>query len=95
MLFRSVTAFKPSADGNPDHYTLRLQEIAGQNADIEIVTPFQLTEAALTNLTEDRMLATLSLPLKIAVRAHQTVTIRLTIPHKSKTRSNRWWEWEQ
>ncbi len=90
-----ITAFKPSTDGNPDHYTLRLQEIGGQGAEVEIATPLQISEAARTNLTEDQILAPQPLPLKIKVEAHQTVTLRLTIPHKTKTRSNRWWEWEQ
>jgi hypothetical protein len=90
-----ITAFKPSADGNPDHYTLRLQEIGGADTEVEISTPLQVSEAARTNLTEDQVLGALALPLKVAVTAHQTVTLRLTIPHKSKTRSNRWWEWEQ
>jgi alpha-mannosidase len=90
-----VVAFKPSADRNPDHYTLRLQEIAGQDTEVQITTPLQVSEAVRTNLTEDQVLGTLELPLRIAVTPHQTLTLRLTIPHKSKTRSNRWWEWEQ
>ena len=90
-----VTAFKPSADGNSDHYTLRLQEVGGQASEVEITTPLNVSEAARTTLTEDQVLATVPVALKVSVGAHQTVTLRLTIPHKSKTRSNRWWEWEQ
>ena len=90
-----INAFKPSADGNPDHYTLRLQEVAGKDCEVQIATPLQVTEAAQTNLTEDVVLRALVLPMKIGVKAHQTVTLRLTVPHKNKTRSNRWWEWEQ
>jgi len=90
-----INTFKPSVDGNPDHYTLRLQEIAGQTTDVAITTPLQVSEAALTNLTEDAVLGAQTLPLKLSVAAHQTVTLRLTIPHKSKARSNRWWEWQQ
>ncbi len=90
-----LTAFKPSTDGNSDRYTLRLQEIAGQNVEVEIATQLQVSEAVRTTLTEDQVLGPQPLPLKVAIGAHQTVTLRLTIPHKSKTRSNRWWEWEQ
>lgn len=90
-----IIALKPSTDGNPDHYTLRLQEIGGRDTDVQITTPLQVSEVARTNLTEDQVLGALALPIKISVMAHQTVTLRLTIPHKSKTRSNRWWEWEQ
>jgi alpha-mannosidase len=91
----AIAAFKPSTDGNPDHYVLRLQEIAGQNTDVQITTPLQVSEAARTNLTEDEVLSALPLPIKISITPHQTITLRLTIPHKSKTRSYRWWEWEQ
>ena len=90
-----ITTFKPSTDGHPDHYTLRLQEIGGENTEVQIRTPLQVSEAARTNLTEDELLGSIPLPLKVAMTAHETVTLRLTIPHKSKTRSNRWWEWEQ
>ena len=90
-----ITAFKPTADGNSDHYTLRLQEITGHDADVAITTPLPVSQAARTNLTENQILQAQPLPLKVTIGAHQTVTLRLTIPHKSKTRSNRWWEWEQ
>lgn len=90
-----ITAFKPSADGNPDHYTLRLQEIAGQATQVQVSTPLPLAEAATTNLTEDQVIAAQPLPLKLQIGGHQTLTLRLTMPHQSKTRSARWWEWEQ
>lgn len=90
-----ITAFKPCTDGNSDHYTLRLQEISGNPADVEISTSLPISQAARTSLTEDVDLAPQSIPLKLSLSPHQTTTLRLTIPHKSKTRSNRWWEWEQ
>ena len=90
-----ITTFKPSADGTPDHYTLRLQEVAGQATSVDIATPLQVSEAAHTSLTEDVIVRPIPVPLKVDLRAHETLTLRLTIPHKSKTRSNRWWEWEQ
>jgi hypothetical protein len=90
----AILAFKPSADGNPEHYTLRLQEIAGKPEDVEIKTALQVSEARLVSLTEVVELgATSSSPLRVSIKAHETLTLRLTIPHAHKERSNRWWEW--
>jgi hypothetical protein len=88
-----ILAFKPSADGDLNHYTLRLQEVTGTAAEVAIATRLKVSEAALTNMTEDAVLQSVPLPLKITVGPHETKTIRLTIPHDAKTRSHRWWEW--
>lgn len=88
-----ILAFKPSADGDLNHYTLRLQEIAGTATDASIDTRLKVTEAAETNLTEDVVQQQLAQPLNVHIGAHETVTLRLTIPHDAKTRSHRWWEW--
>jgi glycosyl hydrolase family 38 len=90
-----LLAFKPSADGNPEHYTLRLQEIAGKKIATELTTPFKIIDAAETNLTENEVLRPISTnPLRITLTPHQTMTLRLTIPHPHKERSERWWEWD-
>jgi hypothetical protein len=88
-----ILAFKPSADGDLNHYTLRLQEVAGKNSEVSITTRFKVSEAAVTSLTEDTVLQALTLPLKTTIGPHETKTLRLTIPHDAKTRSHRWWEW--
>lgn len=89
-----VLAFKPSADGNSDHYTLRLQEIAGQSTSVTVTTPLKVTAVEKTNLTEDVVLpSTGSSLLQRRARPYETLTLRLTIPHPHKTRSERWWEW--
>ncbi len=89
-----ILAFKPSTDGNAEHYTLRLQEIAGQATDVQIATALKITAAEETALTEDQVLRTLSSsPVKASIGAHQTMTLRLTIPHPHKQRSEKWWEW--
>lgn len=89
-----VLAFKPSADGNPEHYTLRLQEIAGNPVQVTITTPLKITAVDETSLTEDRVLAsTGESMLSHHIAPHETLTLRLTIPHPHKTRSERWWEW--
>ena len=88
-----LTAFRPSVDGDPNHYMLRLQEVAGKAVEVNINTPLKITQAEQTNLSEDQVGAAQNLPLKIEVGPNQTVTLRVTIPHQTKSRSNRWWEW--
>jgi hypothetical protein len=90
-----LLAFKPSADGNPEHYMLRLQEIAGHEVVTELKTPFKITAADKTSLTENEVLESISTaPLRVTLLPHQTLTLRLTIPHPHKERSERWWEWD-
>ncbi len=90
-----LLAFKPSADGNPEHYTVRLQEIAGNKAVTELKTPLKITGAEETNLTENEGLGSISInPLRVKLLPHETMTLRLTIPHPHKERSERWWEWD-
>jgi hypothetical protein len=88
-----LTAFRPSIDGDPNHYLLRLQEVAGKQTEVAITTALKISQAERTNLSEDIVLAPQTLPLKVKVGAHQTITLRVTIPHQTKSRSNRWWEW--
>jgi hypothetical protein len=89
-----VLAFKPSADGNPEHYTLRLQEIAGKAGPVTVTTPLKITAVERTNLTEDVVFASTGESLLgLHIGPHETLTLRLTIPHPHKTRSERWWEW--
>lgn len=90
-----LLAFKPNADGNPEHYTVRLQEIAGEKVITTLNTPFKITAAEETNLTETETLGALPVdPLRVTLSPHQTLTVRLTIPHPHKERSERWWEWD-
>jgi hypothetical protein len=90
----ALLAFKPSTDGNPEHYILRLQEIAGKPADAKIITTLKVTAAAIVSMTEDEELAAATAqPLTVQTKPHETLTVRLTIPHPHKERSSRWWEW--
>jgi len=91
----ALLAFKPSADGNPEHYTVRLQEVAGNKGVTELKTPLKVTAAEETNLTETDVLRPLVInPLRVPLLPHETITLRLTIPHPHKERSERWWEWD-
>lgn len=89
-----LKAFRPSADGDPTHYMLRLQEVAGRPAELNVSTPLKIAQAEQTNLSEDEEVAPQALPLKVLLGPNQTVTLRLTIPHPVRSRSNRWWEWQ-
>lgn len=89
-----MLAFKPSADGDPQHYTIRFQEIAGRESDLELKTPLNITAAEEISMTEDRDLGAEPIaPVRLHLRPHETLTVRLTIPHPHKKRSERWWEW--
>jgi alpha-mannosidase len=90
----ALITFKSSTDGNPEHYILRLQEIAGKPADATITTSLKVTTAAIVSMTEDEELAAAhTQPLTVHLKPHETLTLRLTIPHPHKERSARWWEW--
>ncbi len=90
-----LLAFKPSADGNPEHYTVRLQEIAGSKVVTELKSSLKIAAAEETSLTEMEVLTPLPVkPLRVMLSPHQTMTLRLTIPHPHKERSERWWEWD-
>jgi Glycosyl hydrolases family 38 N-terminal domain/Glycosyl hydrolases family 38 C-terminal domain/Glycosyl hydrolases family 38 C-terminal beta sandwich domain len=90
----ALLAFKPSTDGNPEHYTVRLQEIGGEKAVTELNTPLKITAVEQTNLTENEGLGPVPVdPLRVTLSPHETMTLRLTIPHPHKERSERWWEW--
>jgi hypothetical protein len=90
-----LLAFKPSADGKPEHYTVRLQEISGKKVIIDLTTPLKIIAAEETNLTENEVLKSIALdPLRVTLSPHQTTTLRLNIPHPHKERSERWWEWD-
>jgi hypothetical protein len=90
----TLLAFKPSTDGNPEHYILRLQEIAGKPADAKVTTALKVTAASVVSMTEDEELATAGVQLlSFHLKPHETLTVRLTVPHPHKERSPRWWEW--
>lgn len=87
-------AFKPSADGNPEHYTLRLQEIAGKPTDAKITTTLKVASSAIVSMTEDEEIAPATVqPIIVHLKPHETLTVQLRIPHPHKERSARWWEW--
>ncbi len=76
-----VRAFKPIASfGDRGHYILRLQEVAGREAEVEVSLPFQPSQAERVTLTEDRVLGLVpEAPLRLRVQPHETVTVKLAL----------------
>jgi hypothetical protein len=78
----AVLAFKPSADGNRDHYMLRLQEVSGHEQQFALTSSLNIASVDETAMTEDRVLKTTLDAAKLRIGGHETLTLRLTIPHK-------------
>jgi hypothetical protein len=77
----AILAFKPSADGNPDHFTLRLQEIAGNATKFDLHSSLRIGAVAETAMTEDVILHPGLNESDIEIGAHETMTLQLTISH--------------
>jgi hypothetical protein len=77
----AILAFKPSADGSLDHYTLRLQEVAGKAQVFGLASMLKIATVDETAMTEDRVLQTGLDAKQLKIGPAQTLTLRLTIPH--------------
>jgi hypothetical protein len=77
----AILAFKPARDGNPDHYMMRLQEIAGRSSTFALRSLLQIAEVAEISMTEDRVVQSALEGGQLKIGAHQTLTLRLTLPH--------------
>jgi hypothetical protein len=77
----AILAFKPSADGNPDHYTLRLQEIAGYATKFALHSALSIGAVAQTAMTEDTILQPGLDQNHLDIGPHETLTLQLTILH--------------
>jgi hypothetical protein len=62
-------------------FVIRLQEFAGRATTTEVATPVKIRAAALLNLTEDKVLESISTlsPLTVKLKPYQTVTLRIEI----------------
>jgi hypothetical protein len=76
----AIIAFKPSADGNPDHFTLRLQEIAGNATRLALHSSVKISAVAETSMTEDVIVHAELNESDLEIGAHETLTLQLTIP---------------
>jgi hypothetical protein len=77
----AILAFKPSADGKPDHYMLRLQEIAGNATTFALHSSLSVDAIAQTSMTEDVIVKPGLNESELNIGAHETLTLQLTIPH--------------
>ncbi|MGD0479919.1 MAG: hypothetical protein ABSA42_07100 [Terracidiphilus sp.] len=84
----AILAFKPSADGNPDHYMLRLQEVPGEEQDFALASMLKIDAVDETAMTEVQVLRTGLDAKHLKIGGHETLTLRLTIPHSE----NNWTE---
>jgi hypothetical protein len=78
-----ILAFKPSRDGNRDHYMLRLQETAGREHSFALQSSLKIEQIDETRMTEDAVLHAGVDAKQIQIGAHQTLTLLLTIPHQA------------
>ncbi len=76
-----LQALKPSADGDPDDFLLRLQEISGKPADLNLKFPVSIRSIAETTLTEDKILRSGIAANAVHISPHQTLTLRLSVVH--------------
>jgi alpha-mannosidase len=78
-----LEALKPSADGDPDDFLLRLQEIAGKPTELSLKLPLPVRSIAETTLTEDRVLRPGIAANAVHVSPYQTLTLRISVVHQS------------
>jgi hypothetical protein len=74
-----MEVLRPSLDGNPNDYLLRLQEIAGKPAELNLKFPFPLRSIEETTLTEDAILHSDIQANAIHLSPHQTLSLRLSV----------------
>jgi len=78
-----LETLKPSSDGSPDDFLLRLQEIAGKATELSLKFPLPLRSIAETTLTEDHILRSGIQANAIRLSPHQTLTLRLSVVRKA------------
>ena len=76
-----ISAFRPSVDGNPDHYMLRLQEIAGQKTSFKMSARLRVAAIQETTMTEDPITGRTMTFANMTIGPNQTLTLRLDLPH--------------
>jgi len=74
-----LQAMRPSSDGDPDDFLLRLQEIEGKPVALSLKLPFKIRSIAETTLTEDKILRQGVEPNAVHLSPYQTLTLRLSV----------------
>lgn len=78
-----VEVLKPSSDGKPEDFLLRLQEIAGKPTELSLKLPLPIRAIAETTLTEDRIVRSGIQPNAVRLSPYQTVTLRLSVVRRT------------
>jgi hypothetical protein len=78
-----VLAFKPSVDGNRDHFALRLQEIEGKESKFAFNSPLKITSTVETSMTEEIVTGAELKVNELRIGPHETLTLQFTLPHAS------------
>jgi hypothetical protein len=81
---------KPSVDGSPDHFTIRLQEIAGSKTNFKLLGQLKIANLARTTMTERGVLEENLNQENLIIGPHETLTLRATLLRdRNKWRSER------
>lgn len=74
-----IEDLKPSIDGKPDDYTLRLQEISGKRTWVKLSLAFPIKAIAETSIPESRVLSSAVQADHILLTPHETLTLRVAV----------------
>lgn len=80
-----VEDLKPSREGKPDHYMLRLQEIAGKPATVSLRFAFPILSVDATTMNENRVLLHGLSVGALQLGPYETLTLPLTVPHRNNS----------
>jgi hypothetical protein len=74
-----VLDLKPSVDGHPNHFMVRLQEVDGKTTRLHLRLASPIASIAETSLTEDHILRSGVSADDLVLTPHETLTLRLTM----------------
>jgi alpha-mannosidase len=78
-----IEDLKPSRDGKPNDYMLRLQEIAGKPTTAALRFAFPISSVDETTMNENQVLLHGLNAGALKLAPYETLTLRLTVPHPS------------
>jgi Glycosyl hydrolases family 38 N-terminal domain len=79
-----VLDLKPSVDGQPDHFMMRLQEVDGKTTRLRLRLAVPIASIAETSLTEDHILRSGVSADNLVLTPHETLTLRLTMSRATR-----------
>jgi hypothetical protein len=78
-----VEDLKPSSDGKPNHYMLRLQEISGKKTWVKLTFASPIQSISETTIPENRVLRHNVSADHILLTPHETLTLRMTTKNRN------------